>query len=280
MIWIEEGSGLIPGGMKKGGKTRKNPPDIFQKGMITIEEGSGLIPNNPILIQNPAGQICVGKTSKLGIDRPCLSFPIEKTCLSTSVKMSNPEHICTYCYGKQAESRLNFPTGIKSRKENYRIYTEEKFFWRQLQGWILLNENKTHFFRYFVVGDIPDEHFLMEANKLAMLFPKIPFWVPTLKAGYVKRFLESIEEEDIAENFLIRLSSPTVNEANPIDVPWKSMTYTEKPPKGAYRCPSSDQDDECRDCWACWNKKIKLIAYPLNLQERKGKPKAKRSEYQ
>ncbi len=279
MIYMEDGNGLIPGGLKRCSRERQNPPETFQKGFITIEEGSGLIPNKPILVQNPAGQVCVGKTSKLGLDRPCLSFPIENTCISTSVRMNNPDHVCTYCYGKQVGIRLNMPTAIKSRKENYRIYREEnETFWKQLQGWILYNEVKTNFFRYFVVGDIPDEHFLFNANEIAEMFPKIPFWIPTLKTGFLKRFLEK-EEHELASNLIIRLSSPLVNEIDPIRFEWKSMTYTGKQPKGSYRCPSSDQDDECRDCWACWNKKVKLIAYPLNLQERKGKPKVKRSEY-
>ena len=114
----------------------------------------------------------------------------------------------------------------------------------------LINSKKANVFRWHDSGDVQDEEHLIKIFAVCKLTPKIKHWLPTREA-WIKAFLP-----ECPENLVIRFSAPMVDQEAPASWPNSSEVVT----AGA-TCPAASQDNECRDCRACWDSNIKTIKY-------------------
>ena len=114
----------------------------------------------------------------------------------------------------------------------------------------LINSKKANVFRWHASGDVQDEAHLIKIFAVCKLTPKIRPWLPTREA-WIKAFLP-----ECPENLVIRFSAPMVDQEAPASWPNSSEVVT----AGA-TCPAAQQDNECRDCRACWDSNIKTIKY-------------------
>ena len=114
----------------------------------------------------------------------------------------------------------------------------------------LINSKKANVFRWHDSGDVQDEEHLIKIFAVCKLTPKIKHWLPTREA-WIKAFLP-----ECPENLVIRFSAPMVDQEAPASWPNSSEVVT----AGA-TCPAAQQDNECRDCRACWDATIKTIKY-------------------
>ena len=114
----------------------------------------------------------------------------------------------------------------------------------------LINSKKANVFRWHDSGDVQDEEHLIKIFVVCKLTPKIKHWLPTREA-WIKAFLP-----ECPENLVIRFSAPMVDQEAPASWPNSSEVVT----AGA-TCPAAQQDNECRDCRACWDSNIKTIKY-------------------
>ena len=114
----------------------------------------------------------------------------------------------------------------------------------------LINSKKANVFRWHDSGDVQDEEHLIKIFAVCKLTPKIKHWLPTREA-WIKAFLP-----ECPENLVIRFSAPMVDQEAPASWPNSSEVVT----AGA-TCPAAQQDNECRDCRACWDSNIKTIKY-------------------
>ena len=114
----------------------------------------------------------------------------------------------------------------------------------------LINSKKANVFRWHDSGDVQDEEHLIKIFAVCKLTPKIRHWLPTREA-WIKAFLP-----ECPENLVIRFSAPMVDQEAPASWPNSSEVVT----AGA-TCPAAQQDNECRDCRACWDATIKTIKY-------------------
>ena len=114
----------------------------------------------------------------------------------------------------------------------------------------LINSKKANVFRWHDSGDVQDEEHLIKIFAVCKLTPKIRHWLPTREA-WIKAFLP-----ECPENLVIRFSAPMVDQKAPASWPNSSEVVT----AGA-TCPAAQQDNECRDCRACWDSNIKTIKY-------------------
>ena len=114
----------------------------------------------------------------------------------------------------------------------------------------LINSKKANVFRWHDSGDEQDEEHLIKIFAVCKLTPKIRHWLPTREA-WIKAFLP-----ECPENLVIRFSAPMVDQDAPASWPNSSEVVT----AGA-TCPAAQQDNECRDCRACWDSNIKTIKY-------------------
>ena len=115
---------------------------------------------------------------------------------------------------------------------------------------LLINSKKSKVFRWHDSGDVQDEAHLMKIFAVCKLTPETRHWLPTREA-WTKHFLPQCPD-----NLVIRFSAPMVDQDAPNSWPNTSTVVT----AGA-TCPAPTQDNECKDCRACWNPEVKNVAY-------------------
>jgi hypothetical protein len=116
----------------------------------------------------------------------------------------------------------------------------------------LLQSKKSKYFRWHDSGDVQDLKHLAKIYKVARLTPDIQHWMPTREA-WVKPYLNRAPA-----NLVIRFSMPMVDQEAAASWPHTSTVVTDEARR---TCPAPEQDNSCKDCRACWNPKIKNIAY-------------------
>ena len=99
--------------------------------------------------------------------------------------------------------------------------------------------------------------------------PHIKHWVATREYEMHNKLISNILEwdNDIPSNLVIRLSHDKIDELDRENISadkHQSVTITDrsiKLDKKQFNCPSLLQDGKCLDCRACWNPRVKTIAY-------------------
>lgn len=127
------------------------------------------------------------------------------------------------------------------------------------------------FFRVHDSGDLQGVWHLENWNKIAFLRPDIQFWLPTREYAYVKQFLAKYTPEEVAPNLVIRLSEHMIDEVGPakkMAAKYKNLGYNitwsgvmDKKNLNTNVCPAPNQNNECKDCRACWSKDVSGVVY-------------------
>ena len=122
-------------------------------------------------------------------------------------------------------------------------------------GWVramtqLLQSKKSKFFRWHDSGDVQDLKHLAKIFEVARRTPDVQHWMPTREA-WVKPYLKYAPS-----NLVIRFSRPMVDQPAAESWPHTSTVVTT-----GRTCPAPDQDNACGDCRACWDPKIRNVAY-------------------
>ena len=115
---------------------------------------------------------------------------------------------------------------------------------------LLINSKKSKYFRWHDSGDVQDEDHLTKIFAVCKLTPETKHWMPTREA-WVKHFLPLCPD-----NLTIRFSAPMIDQRAPSSWPNSSEVVS----SGA-SCPAAKQNNECRDCRACWDATIKTVSY-------------------
>ena len=115
-----------------------------------------------------------------------------------------------------------------------------------------INSKRSKWFRWHDSGDVQDLKHLAKIFKVARLTPDVAHWMPTREA-WIKNYLDKAPG-----NLVIRFSTTMIDQQAPASWPNTSTVVTN--PANA-TCPAPKQDNKCMDCRACWNPKIKNIAY-------------------
>ena len=115
----------------------------------------------------------------------------------------------------------------------------------------LINSKKSKYFRWHDSGDVQDLDHLMKIFEVCELSPGVKHWMPTREA-WVKKYLK-----DKPKNLVIRFSMPMVDQAAADSWP-NTSTVVSGPGR---TCPAPDQNNECKDCIACWDSSVHNIAY-------------------
>jgi hypothetical protein len=126
---------------------------------------------------------------------------------------------------------------------------------------MLINSKKSKEFRWHDSGDVQDEEHLLKIFAVAGMTPKVKHWMPTREA-WVKAFLPLCPK-----NLVIRFSAPMVDQSrHKLPKDWKNTstvasnlykTFTSE----GYFCPAPKQNNECGDCRACWDARVKNVVY-------------------
>ena len=114
-------------------------------------------------------------------------------------------------------------------------------------------------FRWHDSGDMQDVAHFKKIIEVCRLTPGIKHWLPTRELGIVSMV------KDIPNNLAIRQSMPMID-GRPVKMSLGALTSTVISSKDKARptdwiCPAIEQDGQCKECRACWNKNISNVAY-------------------
>jgi hypothetical protein len=110
--------------------------------------------------------------------------------------------------------------------------------------------------RWFDSGDIQSFAHMMKIFEVCELTPHIRYWLATREYQFIK----DIKQEDVPKNLCLRVSAIKVDSKQPTFWKWTSGVHKDKKPIGRV-CPAYKQDGECKDCRACWDRRVKQVSY-------------------
>ena len=116
-----------------------------------------------------------------------------------------------------------------------------------------INSKKTKFFRWHDSGDIQDLKHLAKIFEVAKRTPDVQHWLPTREAW------TGLIRTEAPANLKLIFSMPMVNQ----EAAGKLELYQHRGDRSEAKrtCPAPKQGNECKSCRACWDKKVKNVAY-------------------
>jgi len=168
-----------------------------------------------------------------------------KECKTGGKLQAVPGSVCYNCYALKG----CYVFKVVQNAQYFRLKAIRHPLWTGAMA-SLINSKKSKYFRWHDSGDVQDEDHLTKIFAVCRLTPNTKHWMPTREA-WVKHFLPLAPA-----NLTIRFSAPMVDQAAPASWPTTSTVVT----SGA-TCPAPTQDNECKDCRACWNPEVKNVAY-------------------
>ena len=182
---------------------------------------------------------------------PCYSYNLPATKCITGAKMAKIKGTTCYdCYA--LKGMYNFPVVKNAMLRRHKAINHPEWVFAMS---VLINSKKSKYFRWHDSGDIQSIEHLKNIFEVCKATPNTIHWLPTREA----QILKQVDEKDVPDNLVIRLSAIKVDGNAP-----KSWNLTSTVSTKKYTCMANKQGGKCLDCRACWNKKIKNIIYPLH----------------
>jgi hypothetical protein len=187
----------------------------------------------------------LSKPSKM----PGFAYNLPATRCKVGSKLAKVKgSVCHGCYA--LKGRYRFPNVKEALERRYKQAMTNK-------DWVfgmvyLINTSNKKEFRWHDAGDIQSLEHLQRIFQVCELTPSVKHWLPTRESV----ILSNINVDDVPDNLIIRLSASKVDGPAPKSWPWTSTVVT----KGK-TCPAAEQNNECKDCRACWDKSVKNVAY-------------------
>ena len=177
---------------------------------------------------------------------PAFNLPAQ-ACITGSKLVKIPGSVCSGCYA------------LKGR---YRFPNVKEALTRRLEGlahpeWIpamVVLIDQTPWFRWHDSGDLQGVQHLKNIFEVCKLTPDTQHWLPTREAKFLP-----LSPDSIPKNLIIRLSGHKIDKPAASFCPWTSTVVTEMK-----SCPAAEQDNQCKDCRACWDRSTANIAYGLH----------------
>ena len=183
------------------------------------------------------------RTSKM----PGKSYGLPAWECKTGSKLAKiPGSVCHGCYAMKG----NYTRYPAIKADQYkRLNTIQRAQWVVGMAAAI---GKDKYFRWHDAGDLQSIEHLKKIFRVCELTPKTKHWMPTREASILKE----IRPEDVPSNLIIRMSSHMIDQGPVKFWPWTSTVVTKTP-----TCPAPKQGGKCKDCRACWNKRVKNVSY-------------------
>ena len=123
---------------------------------------------------------------------------------------------------------------------------------RWVEAMTVLIKGEPHF-RWHDSGDLQSAWHLKRIFEVCNKTPETKHWLPTREA----RILNLMDPDIIPPNLIIRMSSHMIDQGPVTFWPWTSTVSTK-----SKTCPAKDQGNECKNCRACWDRKVSNVTYP------------------
>lgn len=183
------------------------------------------------------------------------------TCKSGSELAKQKGTICSGCYGD--DGWYNMPwVRYAMEKRSIAVYDE---YWTDAMIY-LIKYHELDEFRWHDTGDIQSLEHLLKIVEVADRTPNVVYWLPTQENEIIEELWVLFGKQKLKEvvpNLKIRLSARDINKPPPFKLALKlgvftSMVVTDDSDIG-FNCPSSLQDNKCRECRNCWSNDFCVI---------------------
>ena len=193
----------------------------------------------------------LGKAGKM----PCPTYSTPASLCVTGNRLRKIEgSTCHKCYAMRGNYLYpNVQGGLKKRFDAFK----KNSFVDAMSLIINRYAIKSGYFRWFDSGDLADMQMLEKIVMVCKNTTIIKHWLPTREAKIVKDYLKIYKK--FPSNLLVRVSAPMID-GKPLKFRWTSTVHHKEKAVG-HDCPSRFQDNECQDCRACWNRKVKNVSY-------------------
>ena len=193
---------------------------------------------------------------------PCQSYSLPTIACITGFRMREiANSICAMCYAEKGNYR-KYSNNIEP-VQHARLVSITDELWVDA---MVVSIGADKYFRWHDSGDIQSIEHLEKIAEVARRTPQCQHWLPTREYGIVSAVTA---QYDVPDNLIIRLSAMFTD--RPVVVPKTlqgvkgvavSNVHSTKPIGTA--CNAPKQSGECRECRACWNRKVSAVSYSIH----------------
>ena len=184
---------------------------------------------------------------------PGFAYNLPTWACITGTKLRDVEgSTCSGCYAHE-RGRYRFKN-VKNAL-NRRLKSLDDPQWIEAMTVLVAHYSlKVPFFRWHDSGDLQSVQHLKNIFEVCNATPQVEHWIPTREAKFLP-----LNTDSIPKNLIMRLSGHKIDKPAAGFWPWTSTVVTQ-----AKSCPAAEQENQCKDCRACWDRGTANIAYPLH----------------
>lgn len=188
------------------------------------------------------------------------SIPAQR-CITGSKLRHVENSVCEHCYA--LKGMYVFPAVKAALEKRYQSLSKPQ--WVEVMAELLNRKarGKHQYFRWHDSGDLQSVEHMRNIVLVAESTPGIHHWVPTREYRIVKDYIAKYGKPD-PKKIVFRLSVHMIGGFAPKGINMPISTVSRTPMKGAHDCPARNQNNECRDCRACWSPSVKHVDYHLH----------------
>lgn len=198
--------------------------------------------------------VTLSKPSKM----PCKTWSLEagSTCpgsIDPTTKLPLP--VCAGCYAK--DGFYNMPNSKLVRDAN----RED---WKRAD-WaddMVVALSKQSYFRWFDSGDVYHPMLALKIMEVIQRTPHVKHWLPT-KSYTIPKIRVILELIKALPNASVRYSSPSIVGEFTEEHGATVIPYAETPTEATV-CEAYSRNGKCGSCRVCWDKEVKVVAYPAH----------------
>ena len=197
------------------------------------------------MLKKEAREITGGLSKPSKMPGPAYNLPATQ-CITGAKLVKVPGSVCHGCYALKGRDRFsNVRMALARRLESLKHP-------RWVEAMTVLIKGEP-WFRWHDSGDLQSAWHLKQIFEVCNRTPDTMHWLPTREA----RILNLMDPDIIPPNLIIRMSSHMIDQQPVKFWPWTSTVSTT-----TKTCPAMDQGNSCKDCRACWDRKVSNVTYP------------------
>jgi hypothetical protein len=166
--------------------------------------------------------------------------------------------VCEKCYA--FKGNYTFKNVVKSQYKRFESLNDPN--WVKAIAFLINKkvDKKDPYFRWHDAGDLQSVEHLQKIVDVCYLTSHVVHWLPTREYAIVNAWKSA--GNPLPKNLTIRLSAHMIDGPIPnIDLPISSVSTKDTIYPDANQCPARHQNNECKDCRACWDSKVKHVSY-------------------
>ena len=201
------------------------------------------------MLKKEARKITGGLSAPSKMPGPAYNLPATE-CITGAKLVKVPGSVCAGCYALKGRYRFT----------NVRLALARRMQSLKHPQWVLAMTvliKGEKYFRWHDSGDLQSVTHLKNIFEVCKATPETWHWMPTREA----QLLKLMDPDVIPKNLIIRMSSHMIDQKPVSFWPWTSTVSTGLAQPG-HRCPAQNQNNQCRDCRACWDRKVSNVTYP------------------